>query len=67
MNTFLAAGLALCAATTFGLFSVMARKAMDMGSAFTASFISVAVGIPIICVLPCGNGWVETYERVESP
>ncbi len=51
MDTYLAAGLALCAATTFGLFSVMARKAMDMGSALTASFISVVVGIPIMFVL----------------
>lgn len=51
MNTLLAAGLALCAATTFGLFSVLARRAMDMGSALTASVVSVLVGIPIMFVL----------------
>ncbi len=51
MNTYLAAGLALCAASTFGLFSVIARKAMNAGSAFAASFISVVIGIPIMFVL----------------
>lgn len=48
---YLAVGLALCSAMTFGLFSVMARKAMNMGSAFMASFISVVVGVPIMFVL----------------
>ena len=43
LNTYLAVGLAICSATTFGLFSVMARKAMNMGSALTASIISVLV------------------------
>lgn len=51
MNTFLAAGLALISASTFGLFSVMARKAMNMGSALTASIVSVMVGIPIMFTL----------------
>jgi drug/metabolite transporter (DMT)-like permease len=51
LSAYLAAGLALCSAMTFGLFSVMARKAMNLGSALTASAISVAVGIPIMFVL----------------
>ncbi len=51
MNTYLAIGLALCSASTFGAFSVMARKAMNMGSAISASLISVVIGIPIMLVL----------------
>jgi drug/metabolite transporter (DMT)-like permease len=51
LNTYLAVGLALCAASTFGAFSVMARKAMDVGSAISASLISVIVGLPFMVAL----------------
>lgn len=51
MNNYIAIGLAICAAITFGAFSVMARKAMHLGSALSASLISVVVGLPVMFAL----------------
>ncbi len=51
LDIYIAIGLALCASISFGLFSVMARKAMNQGSAISASTVSVVVGLPIMLAL----------------
>jgi drug/metabolite transporter (DMT)-like permease len=51
LDIYIAIGLALCSSISFGLFSVMARKAMNQGSAISASVVSVVVGLPIMFAL----------------
>ncbi|MBT3349959.1 MAG: DMT family transporter [Nitrospinaceae bacterium] len=51
MDIGIAIGLAIISAITFGIFSVMARKAMNLGSAISASTVSVMVGLPIMLAL----------------
>lgn len=51
MDSALATGFALLAALAFGAFSVVARKAMNFGTAYAAALVSVIMGIPIMIVL----------------
>jgi drug/metabolite transporter (DMT)-like permease len=51
LNTPLAILLALCASLAFGGFSVVARKAMNVGTAITAAVVAVLVSIPVYFVL----------------
>ncbi len=51
MDSSLAVGFALFAALSFGTFSVMARKAMNVGTAYAAALVTVLMGIPIMLVL----------------
>ncbi len=46
MDSLLAIGLALLAALSFGAFSVMARKAMNVGTAYAAALSSVVISLP---------------------
>ncbi len=51
MNSALAVGFALFAALSFGTFSVMARKAMNVGTAYAAALVTVLIGIPIMLAM----------------
>lgn len=51
MNTYIAIVLAVFAAITFGAFSIMAKKAMHLGSVLSVSLVSIVVGLPLMFVL----------------